>query len=312
MAFGRRWPLAATAALALALLGAGLSWMAGTQLVSSTPRAVALPVDFSARPVSLPLPANRTVEGWFVPGAGKGAILLLHGIRADRRQMLDRARFLAASGYAVLLIDLPGQGASRAPFITFGLREADGVQAALAWLQDQAPGQPLGLVGVSLGAASFVLCKTCPRVDAVVLESMYPTIEEAVEDRLRMRAGILARPLSKLLLWQLPLRLDIAPHELRPIDAMAGLRMPLLVAAGDRDLHTTIAETRRIFAAAPEPKVLWEVRGAAHVDLHRFAGQAYEDRIERFFADSFRSRGTQQGSTAGEGGAPGMAVLQTR
>ena len=280
------------AVVVLALVGAGLSWIAGTRLVSSTPYAVPLPGDFRAQVVSLPLPEQRTVQGWFVPGAGKGAILLLHGIRADRRQMLGRARFLAASGYAVLLIDLPGQGASNAPSITFGLREADGVGAALDWLQRQAPGQPLGLVGVSLGAASFMLCKTCPRVDAVVLESMYPSIEEAVEDRLRMRAGILATPLSKLLLWQLPLRLDIEARQLRPIDAMAGLRVPLLVAAGDRDLHTTIEETRRIFAAAPQPKALWEVQGAAHVDLHRFAPQEYEERIGRFFAHSFKQHTT--------------------
>lgn len=293
----RRLSLAALgSAFVLALAGATLSWMAGTRLVSSTPHAVPLPGDFRAQAVSFPLSddgnVKRSVHGWFVPGAGKGAILLLHGIRADRRQMLDRARFLSASGYAVLLIDLPGQGASRAPAITFGLKEADGVAAALGWLKGQAPGQPLGLVGVSLGAASFMLCKTCPRVDAVVLESMYPTIEEAVEDRLRMRAGIFAAPLSKLLLWQLPLRLDIEPAQLRPIDAMAGLRMPLLVAAGERDMHTTIAETRRIFAAAPQPKTLWEVQGAAHVDLHRFAPREYEDRIGRFFADSFKGRMT--------------------
>lgn len=278
------------AVLALVVSGAALSWVAGTRLVSSTPHAVALPADFQARAVSLPLSGHRSVEGWFVPGAGKGAILLLHGIRADRRQMLARARFLSAAGYAVLLIDLPGQGASHAPAITFGLQEAEGVKAALDWLQGQVPGQPLGLIGVSLGAASFMLCSTCPQVHAAVLESMYPTIEEAVEDRLRVRAGIFAVPLSKLLLWQLPLRLDIQPRQLRPIDAMPRLRMPVLVAAGDRDLHTTIAETRRIFAAAPEPKALWEVRGAAHVDLHRFDAREYEERIGRFFAGSFEQQ----------------------
>ena len=231
---------------------------------------VAQPANLDARSVKLPLDHGRSVAGWFVSGKGKGAILLLHGIRADRRQMLGRARFLAAAGYSILLIDLPGHGASAAPAITFGLREAEGVQAALGYLRKHAPQQPLGVIGVSLGAASFMLCKTCPQVDAVVLESMYPTIEEAVEDRLRQRAGVLATPLSKLLLWQLPLRLNIDARQLRPIDAMAGLTMPVLVAAGDEDQQTTIVGTRRIFAQAPQPKALWEVAGAAHVDLHRY------------------------------------------
>jgi len=276
--------------VALLMGGAVLSWIAGSQLVAPTQYVVAQPVGLHARSVTLPLDDGRSVAGWFVQGKGKGAILLLHGIRADRRQMLGRARFLAASGYSVLLIDLPGHGASAAPAITFGLREADGVQAALDYLRKRAPGQPLGLIGVSLGAASFMLCKTCLPVDAVVLESMYPTIEEAVENRLRQRAGVFAAPLSKLLLWQLPLRLNIEARQLRPIDAMAGLTMPVMVASGDRDQHTTITETRRIFAQAHQPKALWEVPGAAHVDLYSFAQAAYEARVSGFFERSFAAR----------------------
>lgn len=279
--------------IALCVLLAGglsLSWLAGSYLIAGTPRAVALPPGVAAQPVSLPLPGERTVAGWFVPGTGQGALLLLHGIRADRRQMLGRARFLAASGYSVLLIDLPGHGASRAPAISFGLNEADAVRTSLAWLRERLPGQPVGVIGVSLGAAAFMLCKTCPQVDAVVLESMYPTIEEAVEDRLRMRVGMLATPLSRLLLWQLPLRLDIQPSQLRPIEAMAGLRTPVMVVSGDADRHTTIAETRRIFAAAPEPKRLWEVRGAGHVDLYRYDAHEYQARVGRFLAERIGAR----------------------
>jgi alpha-beta hydrolase superfamily lysophospholipase len=227
---------------------------------------------------------RHLVKGWLMPGAGKGAVLLLHGIRADRRQMLGRADFLQHAGYSVLLIDLPGHGESPAPVLTFGLREAEAVKAALNYLRQRYPDQRLGLIGVSLGAASYVLCTACPRVDAVVLESMYPTIEEAVEDRLRMRLGSLALPLSKLLLWQLPLRLDIEPAQLRPIDRMHLVRAPVLVASGVEDQHTSIAETRRIFAAAGTDKTLWEVPGAAHVDQHRYAPAEYERRITAFLA----------------------------
>ena len=284
--------------VALVMGGAVLSWLAGSQLVAPTQHTVALPGGLEARSVLLEREHGAPVAGWFMPGRGKGAILLLHGIRSDRRQMLDRARFLGASGYSVLLIDLPGHGASKAREITFGLREADGVQAALGYLREQSPGQRLGVIGVSLGAASFMLCTTCPQVDAAVLESMYPTIEEAVEDRLRQRAGVLAVPLSKLLLWQLPLRLHIDPQQLRPVEAMAGLAMPVLVAAGDQDRHTTIDETRRIFAAAPQPKFLWEVPGAAHVDLYRFAPADYEARIGGFFERSFAAAPVLAGKTS--------------
>lgn len=277
-----RWKAAAAAMLLLTACGAGASWVAGGTLIAGSQHAVAAP-DAGLHTVKLALPGGQPVEGWLLPGKGKGALLLLHGIRADRTQMLARARFLHGAGYTVLLIDLPGHGASPAPAITFGLREGAAVKASLDYLRRGYPGERVGVIGVSLGAASYVLCADCVRADAVVLESMYPTIEEALEDRLRMRVGALAPFLSPLLLGQLSLRLGIEPAQLRPIARMPQLGAPVFIASGDADLHTTIAETRRIFEAAKGDKTLWEVRGAAHVDLHRFAPAEYERRILGFF-----------------------------
>jgi alpha-beta hydrolase superfamily lysophospholipase len=191
-------------------------------------------------------------------------------------------------GYTVLSIDLPGQGASTASAVTFGLREAHGVRAALDELRRRVPGQHIGVIGVSLGAASLVLCNDCGHLDAVVLESMYPTIEEALANRLRMRLGALGGPLSTLLLWQLPVRLGIRPEQLRPIGRMRELKAPVLVAAGSDDRHTTLPETRRLFAAAARPDDLWIVQDAAHVDLHSFAPAEYERRIGAFMARHLR------------------------
>lgn len=278
-----RWKAAAAAMLLLVACGAGASWVAGGTLVGAYNHTVAAPGP-GLRSVRLATADGAPVEGWLLPARaeGKGALLLLHGIRADRTQMLARARFLQAAGYAVLMIDLPGHGASPAPAITFGLREGAAVKASLDYLRRGYPGERIGVIGVSLGAASYVLCADCPRADAVVLESMYPTIEEALEDRLRMRVGPLAPLLSPLLLGQLSLRLGIDPAQLRPIARMPMLGAPVFIAAGDADLHTTIGETRRIFDAATGDKILWEVPGAAHVDLHRFAPAEYEQRILRF------------------------------
>ena len=270
--------------LAVALIGTVLTWSAGSFLTSVSLRPVVLPGDVQAQAVEMQTRGQGRVSGSFMRGQGRGGILLLHGIRGSRLDMLMRARFLNKLGYSVLLIDLPGHGASPASTMTFGLREADGVRAALTYLRQRLPQQRIGVIGVSLGAASLVLCEACPKVDAVVLESMYPTIQEAVEDRLRMRVGWLAVPASKLLLWQLPLRLDISPDQLRPIVRMGELRAPVLIVSGSEDMHTTSAETRRIFEAAAEPKQLWLVTGATHQNLHDFASSEYERKIATFFS----------------------------
>ena len=272
-----------TLPLSVFFLGTVAVWLVGSSLIAVTLHPVALP-DLKAEALVLRAGLGQLVAGSYLAGQGRGAVLLLHGIRADRRQMVRRAQWLQSLGYAVLLIDLPGQGASTANAVTFGLHEAQGVRAALDELRRRTPGQRIGVIGVSLGAASLVLCRNCGHVDAVVLESMYPTIEEAVENRLRMRVGAFGRPLSALLLSQLPLRLRISSDQLRPIDRLAELKVPVLIAAGSVDQHTTLRETQRLFAAAGEPKELWIVDGAAHVDLFEFAPAEYERRIGAFMA----------------------------
>lgn len=266
---------------ALAVIAFGLSLAAGEWLTRPVRQAIgAPPAGLRAEAVQIHDAGGRLVAGWFLPGrTGEGALLLLHGVRGNRLQMLARARWLQREGMASLLIDLPSHGESDGERISFGRRESAGAAAALAWLQQRLPGERLGAIGVSLGGASLLFAQPGEALSAVVLESVYPTIEDAVQDRLEMRLGRPGRWLAPLLLVQLPLRLDISLRQLRPVDAVAGLRAPVVVAAGTDDLHTRWPETEALFAAAPAPKTLWPVRGAAHVDLHDFDAAGYEARL---------------------------------
>lgn len=278
-------------ALALAaLLGAAL-FTAGEVLSAPAPAAIGPPPEVlpDAQAVGLASAAGGRIAGWFARGApGRGVVLLLHGVRGDRRQMLTRAQALHDRDYSVLLIDLPAHGESSGARISFGHREAEGVRASLRFLAQTLPGEKTAVVGVSLGAASFVLAEAAPAPSAVVLESMYPTIEEAVADRLRQRAGALGAACAPLLLTQLPLRLGITAQALRPIDRLASLHAPVLIVAGTADRYTTQAETRRLFAAAAEPKELWLVEGAGHQDLYRYDPRGYEQRVFGFLARQLR------------------------
>ncbi len=274
------------------LLSAGVVFGTGELLSRPASRVIGeAPAELRAISVRLPTSPTGSVAGWFARGAGPGAILLLHGVRADRTHMLGRARFLQAEGYSVLLIDLPAHGESTGERITFGANEAVGVAAALRYLRAALPGERIGVVGVSLGAASLVLSRPSPAPSAVVLESMYPTITAAVENRLAMRLGPVGSLVAPLLLWQLPLRSDFSAEQLRPLMALPELQAPLLVASGTDDQHTTWPETERIFAAAQQPKELWAVDGAAHVDLYSYDPAAYRARILRFFSQHLRNAG---------------------
>lgn len=280
MRTSRKILLLAAFSLVMAVIGAG------EVLCRPARRPIGeAPPDLQVRNLRLPYGQGETLSAWMLRGQpGRGAVLLLHGVRADRREMLGRARFLNQLGYAVLLPDLPAHGESSGEYITYGLREAEGVRAALGWLRRELPDEKLGVIGVSLGAAAFVLAQARPAPSAVVLESMFPSINEAVTNRLGLYLGAPGTVLAPLLLWQLPLRVSISPSQLQPISEMATMHSPLLIAAGMADQHTPVAETQRIFDAAAAPKDLWLLPGAAHVDLHAFAPREYEARIATFLA----------------------------
>jgi len=139
-----------------------------------------------------------------------------------------------------------------------------------------------------MGGAAALLAKPPLAANALVLEMVYPTIEQAIDDRLESRWGVLGRPLTPLLSWQLKPRLGISAADLRPIDQVPTISVPKLFIAGDQDQYTRLEESRAIFAAASEPKEFWIIAGARHEDLLRFAGAEYEQRILEFFGRYLR------------------------
>ncbi|ANM32204.1 hypothetical protein ABI59_10965 [Acidobacteria bacterium Mor1] len=243
------------------------------------------PADLPVESVAIADGRGGTLKGWFIPAEGKtrAGVLLAHGVRANRRSMLARAQFLREQGYASLALDLQAHGESDGEQITFGYLESQDVRNGVEALRGRIGGKPVAAIGVSLGAASCVLGEKPLPVDALVLESMYSSIELATANRLRARFGAPGAWAFPLLTMQLPLRSPIPQGYLRPLERIGSVSAPVLLLGGRDDLATTAAETRALFEAAPEPKDLWIVDGAGHVDLHRAAQEEYERRILLFF-----------------------------
>jgi fermentation-respiration switch protein FrsA (DUF1100 family) len=271
--------------------------LVGLQLSAPAMRPVGPPpADLpGAEAVEIPSPAGAPLRGWWVPGTTPrgGAVVLLHGVWENRRRMVPRARVLHAEGFAVLLLDLPAHGESPGPRITFGQREGEGVAAALRFARGRAPGERVGVIGVSLGGAATLLGPAPLAADAIVLESVYPTIDAALLNRLRAGLGPVLGPvmgpaLAPVFKLLLPPVLGVRPEELRPIDRIGAARAPLLIASGTADDRTTLAEARALFSRAPEPKRFWAAEGAAHVDLERFAPEEYWRRVLPFLTENLR------------------------
>jgi len=261
----------------------GIAWWVGSALVAPARHPVGdppknLPVAFT----TIPNNSGNPLAAWYIPVENSPAtLILLHPLRGDRRSMLGRAKLFLEAGYSVLLVDLQAHGESEGDRITFGYRESKDVRAIVRFVRKTHPNRKIGIVGWSLGGASAVLASPL-NIDALVLESVYPSIAQAVRNRIAIRLGPLSNLVSPALLVQLKPRLGIAPSDLRPIDRIGQVGCPILIASGDRDRHTTLTETQQLFEAAREPKQLVAFEGSAHEDLLAKNPQQYRAQVLSF------------------------------
>ena len=272
-------------------------WIVGGRLVEPANRTVGPPPeDFPCETITIESESGSKLAAWYAPSPGSTAtIILLHPVRSDRRSMLDRASFFADHDYDVLLIDMQAHGESPGENITSGHREKLDVAAAVDFIRGRHPDHRIGIDGWSLGGAAALLAVPLG-VDAIMIESVYPTISEAVYNRVAIKIGPLKYLAAPLFLCQLKPRLGISPSDLRPIDYVSKVGCPLLVIAGDADAHTPLEETQRMFAEAEEPKRLVVFENATHEDLMAFDRELYETEVGGFFEDYLK-----EGSNTGAG-----------
>ena len=215
----RLWKWVCLLLILAVFLGLAVSWKIGSDLCAPANHPVAIPKDLAVEPVSFDSRSGATIHGWLVESPTNRAVVILqHGVRADRSTLVERARFLSQAGYAVLLFDFQASGESVGKVITFGYLESRDSQAAVAFVKKRFPGKPVGVIGISMGAAAASLAEPPLDIQALDMESMYPTIVEATQDRIEIRLGRPARCLSPLLTCQIKLRAGCSPDDLRPLD----------------------------------------------------------------------------------------------
>jgi uncharacterized protein len=252
----------------------GLLWVFQRRLIylpspgPVPPAATVLP---GAEDVAFSTADGLRLRGWFVPPAGSPgpgpAVLVCNGNGGDRSMRAALAAALSRLGLAVLLFDYRGYGGNPGSPTEEGL--AADARAALSYLAGRPEVDPgrLVLFGESLGAAVALRLAVERPPAALVLRSPFASLAEVG----RRHYPLL--PVSLLLRD----RYDSA--------ALAGrLTAPLLVVAGGRDRIVPPGHSRRLFAAAPQPKRLVVVDGADHNDHDLHAGPRVVGELRAFLA----------------------------
>lgn len=262
------------------------SWIMAGILIAPAASKVTWPTGLSYSPKDITFPATDGVKlkGWFLPQANStSAVVLLHGVRANRDSMLARAFWLHDLGYNVLLYDARGCGESDPAVLSFGCYETRDLLGSLRWLQMRGMTK-VGCIGCSQGAATVLLASgQLPlSVRAVVAEGSYATLRDTVDDHFRMHTrlpssyfGALAVPMAE---WKLGLNMD----DVSPLHEIRKLKAPLFIIGGTSDDLAPPTGTHQLYDAAVCEKNLWMVLWAGHADFFSYAEEEYKQRVGNF------------------------------
>jgi uncharacterized protein len=230
----------------------------------------ALPRDFGLRadPLSLESEAGARLEGWRIHGAGRRALVYLHGNGGNISHRLERVQSLVQSlGLDVFLVDYRGYGASTGRPDESGLY-ADGAAIYRAARAAGFPPERIVLFGESLGGAVAIETALTQPCGAVILESPFLSIAAMARKYYPLVPTFLIRT-----------KFD---NEAK----IARLRVPKLIVAAERDDVVPASHARRLFEVAAAPKSFYVIPGARHNDTYIVGGRDYLDAWKKFLGET--------------------------
>lgn len=229
------------------------------------------------------------LAGWYIPPqpeSGGATVIFAHGFSGNRGNLLAQAALLVQRGYGALLFDFRNHGDSEGEITTFGLLEVRDVAAALAFLLAQPEVNPdrIGLVGHSMGGAIAIRAAVqLPEVKAVVVESSFTSLQDNVVEGVRFIARLPAFPFAPLIIYfgQKEVGMDI---RVRPVEEVAQIApRPILFIHGEADRFISPDNSRRLYAAAGDPKDLYILPDVAHIDILEQNSDEFIERFAGFF-----------------------------
>lgn len=220
-----------------------------------------------AEPVEFTTADGLRLHGWFVPAAAppaRATVIVFNGNGGHRGLRAPLAAALAARDIATLLFDYRGYGENPGSPSEAGL--ITDARAARDYIARREPDAArIYYFGESLGAAVAVQIAVEHPPGGLILRSPFTSLADIG----RHHYPIL--PVGWLLRDRYP-----------SIDLIGRVKAPLLVVAGSADRIIPAEDSRRLYAAAPDPKRLVVIDGADHNDYELLAGARLVEAVARF------------------------------
>lgn len=213
--------------------------------------------------------------------APRGAVLLSHGLGAEKWQFLPAVYPLYRRGFSVLAFDHRGHGSSDGVTTTFGLIEAEDIEAAYRLLRAKIGEGTIVLYGISMGgAAAQVAAPRLPGLGALVLDSTFASFASVAPHALPFSGAGAQLAVGIGRLWSLP----ITGHDLlgfEPIGEAPRLpQVPVLLLHAEQDPLIPVTEAERLKMAYGDRAQLVRLPGAHHANGFSYAPQQHTQALD--------------------------------
>jgi uncharacterized protein len=227
------------------------------------------------------------LKGWYIRSRNGAAVISFPGRASSQK----RAKLLARHGYGVLLFDRRGEGESEGDPNGFGWQGERDIHAAVAYLQRRPDVDPerIGGIGLSVGGEMMIeAAAESTALKAIVSEG---GSSRSVRDELANPGGA----------WQELIGTGVATaatalfSDNLPPRSLKSLAPKISGAAffvyGERGQPAERPANRAFYAAAHEPKEIWEIPGSGHIGGTEARPREYERRVTAFFDRELRPQG---------------------
>ena len=229
------------------------------------------------------------IKGWFIPAASGNAVLIAHGLGANKSNFIGTAEMWHQLGFNVLIFDLRGHGESDGHTVTFGYRERLDIIGGWDYLTQVKKFMPDKIVGygVSFGGAALIhAANQIHGFHKIIIDSSFASLDDMathIVEEEPIVPAFFRYAFKEIGLFFIRLDVGFDIREKSPENFIGNLAgTPILLIHGKGDPLIYWKQSQRLYDRACQPKQVIFLNAQGHFGT--FNDPGYPEMIKAFLS----------------------------
>jgi uncharacterized protein len=248
-----------------------------------TPATYNMPFD----DVEITTADGLNLVGWFVPSQNGAVIIMQHGYKSTRKELLNEAEMMYRHGYGILLTTVRAHDHSEGEVITFGMNEVNDLNAWYQYLitRTDIDQDRIGILGNSFGGMLAIqYAAQNKNIKALVADCAFSSLNDTVSTSVEYFTDLPAFPFAPLIVFWAERETGFKTEDIDTTKWIAQISpRPVFLMQGGADVVISADSGQRLYDAAGEPKELWFDPELGHVQFDSERAEEFEQRVAEFF-----------------------------